>query len=1728
MDLNSAVIHALCRKELASQREDYEMSLSALMHQRNQLRKEKESLTQQRNTLEGALEKCRSDMERLRHERDVAQQIEKNSRAKSKNEISRLREALSSIQSDRDQQQSEYSRQNKRVFSLTQENHRFSEQMETQAKDLQRREQEEEIMFSQLEKARRMLEQPERDKGASEGDRRLLEIELDGLRKERQGLQESLRAQIEVLSDLADSADTDSLQKDRLRGVAKELARALESAVTSSYNTPLSSSCSSYSVTTSRDEIPGTGGVSGTQMDLRSLLEEVQQRARGSSLSVGATSRSRSSSISGSDKKLTERLNSELNKFKEQKDSLSGKISDLKEENQSISEKLLRENRQNELFRAELLELQRHYDQCVSRMGMKEQEAIRLNEQLDKLKGERDHFNTNTSVDDVSAFERVNPFSKLCEGHMRTISRQWSQDNSHLVHDENSFTMVSELTDPSATLGGLSPSLTANDTTAVLQAQIDETITSNLPPRLVPYSVQGPSPELEEPEESRLSAVSRLREERDQLEQKLQAAERDNCELRTQLSRAADRRPASQLFERISQMETEKQKLITENNQLREDVRFRAPSEGEGLQERNQHLSSKLVEAVRLLESNSKEKKALVLMLFGSDTNPTTTAMNDVTRRVDQIISERDALRSTADSLTEQLSGLRQDTDSSQALEGLMGEIAVLRERVNLAEDENLELTQHLADMVRERDQMRQIVSKAEVSCLELRQHNERLTRAHTQLDTEHEEVSAELQLAREAYAQVVEERDTLFLQNEQLTAQYMDAVECKQRVVEEHAVSLAQMDGLWRLRADAESPRARTPTHIWGEGWDRKTTVLHLSPKQDPAVYLAGGKGQTLLPNPNAIIVVDVLPSSPAYLQLHPGDIIESIDSCDCSLLSKSEVISKLAHSENSAPELVVLRRRGPHRLLVIPDVKLPSTRSQRPSSRNQLSSSASFPGSRNQEAPCQIPEPCDLLDNKISQISLTSSLASYTELQRYAARGSNPLASSLASQAVLTTEHIDVVLLGTRDSKGGFGFSYSWESQFLVSALTKTGAASSQLIPGDKIVKVNGVSVLQAKPSSVKRLIRNNKNLLKLSIVRSVIPGSSNVMPELNQDIFSDTEAIEEITHQRMAVQAQEKDYHSAGESKSEDKGFLRNRLSLIRSKKRRKSSVPVPVESDTEDTNAPSSTSALSKIKAVRVLRMKKKQASFREELEPPREDPTEDRRTYEDARHPLHSLAVEEVFGERKIDCPTTPINLPGLPAPLVEVLEPDSDYVQTRIKIQPNTPVNETTPPSLPQEASEEDRANSSGFLLARDACGRTTFRNLPDLDRKLANKRHSLTSAPAINTISGSAEGLQVPLVSRSAEMFVSKNQQLSPDSVCDVVLASQEHHQPQSELCPKTEKTSVQQGQAFRSISPLSLQRSLLDKKSTLSTQDPRPPALNSESSPLDSFLDEARALICPKQQAVAMGWTDPHPAHEYIRANFTIQGHQFLTVTEGTVYQILEVNPPHMIGFMSVAPIFPEEVQVREGHIPTEQTGREMLQNLKPSLDLRRLKVYSPVKLYKGPRPVLIFGPLSGEIGQQLEKAYAPDFVVCPKAFVRANDEQMKDQLCNDIAKGLILDLTANSQKSYMFFELDYVQAQIKEDKHSILNSSPKIIGQLKEKGIPAIAILIKARSPNTIMSFSSRGLSEKDCMQMFHAFEHIEMDLEPHLHASLMLVKMPVLVEQIREVIQREQGLPVWMNV
>lgn len=1683
MDPNSAVIHAQCRKELVSQREDYEMTISALMHQRTQLRKEKDNVTQQRNTLEAALDKSRSDIDRTRHERDSIQQTEKSSRAKFKNDISRLREAVSSIQADRDQSQIEYSRQNKRVLYLTQDNNKLSQQLESHTNDIQRREQEAEILICELDRAQRAYEELSRDKRACGENRMRLEGELGG---SRQGLQDTLKNQIDAISLATESADYK--QKERLRSVTRELSRVLESVVMSS--SASSDTHSSYSVTASRDEIPGSGGVLGGQIDLRSLLEEVQPRGKGSSLSIGAVSRSRSSSLTGSEKKLTERLNTELCKFKEQKDSLSMKVSDLKAENQSISEKLLRENRQNELHRAEIQELQRRYEQSVCRLEKKEQETIRLNGELDKIKSERD--NRVVVPDDITAFERENPFSSH-------LISQWPQDMTSCMHDENSFTMVSELTDP--TLAGLSTCMAVNDTNAVFQAQIDETITSNLPPRIVPYSVQGPSPELDTdepvPQESPESAVSRLKEEREQLEQKLLSAELDNRDLRTQLSQASERRPASQLFERISQMETEKQKLITENNQLRDEIRYRCPSGGEGLQEKNEHLSSKLVEAVRLLESNNKEKKNLILNLFGPEAN-TATTMSDVTRRVDQMLSEKQALTTAVDILSTQLRSVEDEADSYQTAESLRGEVAVLKERVLAAEADNVELTQHLADMVRERDMRQQAVTQTETVCRELKLKSEKLTLVKAQLEAEHDDVSAELLLAREGYRQVVEERDNLALQNEQIMAQYHDALECKERVVEEHAVTLAQMDGFWRLKADLEAPRSRTPTHIWGGGWDRKTLVLQLSSKKDPDIYLAGGKGQPLLPNPNAVIVVDVLPSSPACYLLQPGDVIESIDGCDCSILTKTEVIGKMQESTNSSLEVVLLRRRGPHKLLVIPDVDgKPSTnRIHHSSSRNQLSASASFPGSR---SPCLTPEPSEfLLNSKISQVSLTSSLTSNTDLQKLVNRASNPLMHSL-------TEQLDIVLLANRDSKRGFGFSYSWESQFIVSALTKTGAANSQLTPGDKIVRVNGVSVMQAKPSSVKRLIKHNKNVLKLSIVRTVIPGSSNVHLA-NQDIFSDTEVIENpILHKKANFLAQEKDYYSAGESKTEEKGFIRNRLSLMRSKKRRKSSVPVPVESDTEEPHPPSGpVSALGKIKAVRVMRLRKKQSSFRDDLESHREESGEERKTYEDTRHPLHGLAVEEVFEERKVDCPTPPANTSGSLAP--------ETTPQTHVKIQPHTP-------TQLELSCEEDRVNSPGFLLARDASGRTTFRNLPDLDRKLANKRHSLTSAPVINcSTSESTEALQPECVSRSAELFILKNEHSQVGgSVGETMLAAQEHHQPQSELGLDSENTTFP---PFRSISPISLQRSLTEKK----TVD----HLTGESSAIDSFLDEARALVCPEQQLPVPSWHDIPPVPEFIRANFTIQGHQFLTVTEGAVYQILETTPSHLNGFMLVAPVFPEEMHVKEGYVPTEKTGKEMLQNLKPSLDLRRLKVYSPVKLYKGPRPVLVFGPLSGEIGQQLEKAYSPEFVVCPKAFVRANDEQMKDQLCNDIAKGLILDLTANSQKSYMFFELDYIQLQIADGKHSILNSSPKIIGQLKEKGIPPISILIKARSPNTIMSFSSRNLTEKDCVQMFQAFEHIEVDLEPNLHASLMLVKMPVLVEQIREVIQREQNLPVWMNV
>ena len=796
--------------------------------------------------------------------------------------------------------------------------------------------------------------------------------------------------------------------------------------------------------TASRDEMSGSGSVLRGQIDLRSLLEEVQQRGRGSSLSIGAASRSRSSSLTGSEKKLTERLNTELCRLKEQKDSLTMKVIDLKAENESISEKLLRENRQNQIHRAEIQELQRRYEQSVNRLERKEEETIRLNGELDRIKSEGD--NRGNVSDDITAFERANSFSSQLSG-------QWSltQDVTPCVHDENSFTMVSELTDP--TLAGLSTSLAVNDTNAVFQAQLDETTTSNIPPRIVPYSVQDPSPELETdesvPQQSLQSAVSRLKEGREQLEQELQSAKLDDSELRTQLSQASERRPVSQLFERISQMETEKQKLITENDQLRDEIKYRCPSGGEGLQEKNQHLSSKLAEAVKLLESNNKEKETLIFSLFGPKAN-TAATMSEVTRRMDQIL-------------------------------------LVLNERVLEAETENVELTQHLTDMMSERDTRQQAVTQTETVCRELELQCEKLTLVKVQLETDLEDISTELLLAKEGYREVVEEKDDLALLNKQIMAQCQDAMDCKERVEEKYAATLTQMDDFWRLNFNLKTPRFRTPTHIWGEGWDRKTLVLQLSSKKDPDIYLAGGRDQPLLPNHNAVLVVDVLPSSPVCHLLQPGDIIESIDGCDCSILTKKEVIRKMLGSIDSSPEVVLLRKKD-------------HTSS---SSRNQLSAYASFPGSRSL---CLTPEPSEfMLDSKISQVSLTSSLTSHTDLQKLVNRASNPLVHSINSQ--LRTEQMDIVLLASSDSKKEFGLSYYWESQFIVSAMTKTGTANSQLTPGDKIIKVNGVSVLQAKPSSFKRLIKNNKNVLKLSIVRSVIPGSSNIHLA-NQDIFSVTQ--------------------------------------------------------------------------------------------------------------------------------------------------------------------------------------------------------------------------------------------------------------------------------------------------------------------------------------------------------------------------------------------------------------------------------------------------------------------------------------------------------------------------------------------------------------------------------------------------------------------------------------------
>ena len=106
MHPNSEVIHAQCRKELASQQEYYETHLFALTRQRIQLRREKDKITHQRNT------------ENVRH--------------------------------------------NKRVLDLTQEIHKLSGQLEAEARELQRSQREKDSLLSELYKVRIGLEQLER------------------------------------------------------------------------------------------------------------------------------------------------------------------------------------------------------------------------------------------------------------------------------------------------------------------------------------------------------------------------------------------------------------------------------------------------------------------------------------------------------------------------------------------------------------------------------------------------------------------------------------------------------------------------------------------------------------------------------------------------------------------------------------------------------------------------------------------------------------------------------------------------------------------------------------------------------------------------------------------------------------------------------------------------------------------------------------------------------------------------------------------------------------------------------------------------------------------------------------------------------------------------------------------------------------------------------------------------------------------------------------------------------------------------------------------------------------------------------------------------------------------------------------------------------------------------------------------------------------------------------
>jgi hypothetical protein len=70
----------------------------------------------------------------------------------------------------------------------------------------------------------------------------------------------------------------------------------------------------------------------------------------------------------------------------------------------------------------------------------------------------------------------------------------------------------------------------------------------------------------------------------------------------------------------------------------------------------------------------------------------------------------------------------------------------------------------------------------------------------------------------------------------------------------------------------------------------------------------------------------------------------------------------------------------------------------------------------------------------------------------------------------------------------KDGTGFTYDWETQYVIKEINESGPAANILQIGDRIMQVNSAHISKEKPNSVKKLMKPHKGILRLVVEREI----------------------------------------------------------------------------------------------------------------------------------------------------------------------------------------------------------------------------------------------------------------------------------------------------------------------------------------------------------------------------------------------------------------------------------------------------------------------------------------------------------------------------------------------------------------------------------------------------------------------------------------------------------------